>query len=342
MCIRDRKIEMWLNGKKEDVKSNKRLLNCLKELRSRAGVDETKDKHILRIVSENNFPTAAGLASSASGFCCLVYSLAQLYGVQGDISGIARLGSGSACRSMYGGFVRWEMGQKTDGSDSIAVQVETESHWPDLEVLVLVVNDQKKDVSSTSGMQTSVLTSPLIKDRAENIVPQRLIDIEKAIHERNFPVFADLTMKDSDSFHEVCRTTTPAIHYLNDISRSIIALVNAFNEAKAVISAAYTFDAGPNAVIFLERKNLGDFISLVVKHFPPAENQTVESFLSNDEDLISLTKSGSTLQLTTEAATQRPGTLRYILHTSVGTGPNVLDASESLIDNSTNLPKRTV
>lgn len=73
------------------------------------------------------------------------------------------------------------------------------------------------------------------QDRADNIVPQRLIDIEKAIHERNFPVFADLTMKDSDSFHEVCRTTTPPIHYLNDVSRSIIALVSSFNETKAVI-----------------------------------------------------------------------------------------------------------
>jgi diphosphomevalonate decarboxylase len=80
-------IKMWLNGKSEEVSTNKRLLSCLKEIRKRANV---QTPHRLIIVSENNFPTAAGLASSASGFCCLVFSLAQLYGLGGDISGIAR------------------------------------------------------------------------------------------------------------------------------------------------------------------------------------------------------------------------------------------------------------
>lgn len=59
----------------------------------------------LHICSVNNFPTAAGLASSASGYACLIYALAQLYQIEGDISGIARLGSGSACRSIFGGWV---------------------------------------------------------------------------------------------------------------------------------------------------------------------------------------------------------------------------------------------
>lgn len=59
----------------------------------------------LHICSVNNFPTAAGLASSASGYACLVYALSQLYQIKGDISSIARLGSGSACRSVFGGWV---------------------------------------------------------------------------------------------------------------------------------------------------------------------------------------------------------------------------------------------
>lgn len=62
-----------------------------------------------------------------------------MYGVEGELSGIARQGSGSACRSMYGGFVQWIMGEREDGKDSVAQQVEPESHWPDLRVLVLVV-----------------------------------------------------------------------------------------------------------------------------------------------------------------------------------------------------------
>jgi hypothetical protein len=71
-----------------------------------------------------------------------VYALAQLYNVSGDISGIARQGSGSACRSLYGGFVRWHQGSALDGSDSIATQVVPESHWPEMRILVLVVKQK--------------------------------------------------------------------------------------------------------------------------------------------------------------------------------------------------------
>lgn len=72
--------------------------------------------------------------------CCIaVYTLARVFGVEGELSAIARQGSGSACRSMYGGFVQWIMGQKEDGKDSIAQQVEPDSHWPELRILVLVV-----------------------------------------------------------------------------------------------------------------------------------------------------------------------------------------------------------
>lgn len=71
--------------------------------------------------------------------CVAVYTLARVYGVEGELSCIARQGSGSACRSMYGGFVQWIMGQKDNGKDSLAQQVEPETHWPELRILVLVV-----------------------------------------------------------------------------------------------------------------------------------------------------------------------------------------------------------
>jgi diphosphomevalonate decarboxylase len=77
-------------------------------------------------------------------------------------------------------------------------------------------------------------------------------------------------LKDSDSFHEVCKTTTPPIHYLNDISHSVINLVNRFNQEK--IRAAYTFDAGPNAVIFVEKENLIEFLSLILHFYPPEDD----------------------------------------------------------------------
>lgn len=69
------------------------------------------------------------------------YALARVYGVESDLSEVARRGSGSACRSLYGGFVEWQMGEQADGKDSVARQVAPESHWPELRVLILVVSE---------------------------------------------------------------------------------------------------------------------------------------------------------------------------------------------------------
>lgn len=191
-----------MNGKEESFE-NERIQRCLAEIKDRAGKANSCAQELLEwkvhVVSENNFPTAAGLASSASGYACLVYTLAQLYGLKKqEISDIARLGSGSACRSIYGGFVQWQKGVQMDGKDSIAVQVAPASHWPDLHVLILVVNDTKKKVASTSGMARSVVTSELIKYRVEKCVPQRIHSMTQAIRDRNFPKFAEVTMKDSN------------------------------------------------------------------------------------------------------------------------------------------------
>jgi diphosphomevalonate decarboxylase len=191
-----------LNGVKESF-VNERIQRCLAEMKKRALESGCCAKDLLEwnihIESENNFPTAAGLASSASGYACLVYSLAQLYGLKKEeISDIARLGSGSACRSIYGGFVQWQKGVNLDGKDSIAVQVAPASHWPDLHVLILVVNDSKKKVASTSGMARSVVTSELIKYRVEKCVPQRINSMTQAIRDRDFSKFAEVTMKDSN------------------------------------------------------------------------------------------------------------------------------------------------
>ncbi|RXM29546.1 Diphosphomevalonate decarboxylase [Acipenser ruthenus] len=92
-----------------------------------------------------------------------VYTLARLCGVEGELSEVAHQGSGSACRSMYGGFVQWIMGDKPDGKDSIAERIQPDTHWPELRVLILVVSAEWKPVGSTAGMQTSVQTSPLLK-----------------------------------------------------------------------------------------------------------------------------------------------------------------------------------
>lgn len=254
--------------------SGARTQACFRELRALRSALEAADSSLpklaslpLRIVSENNFPTAAGLASSAAGFAALVRAIANLYELPSsptDLSKIARQGSGSACRSLFGGYVAWQMGSQADGSDSVAVEVAPASHWPEMRALILVVSAEKKGVSSTSGMQITVATSELFQRRAEIVVPAHMAAMEKAIKERDFETFGKVTMMESNSFHATCLDTFPPIFYLNDVSRAAIRVVEDINAAAGKIIAAYTFDAGPNAVIYFEEKNL-DAVAGVVK-----------------------------------------------------------------------------
>lgn len=272
--------------REEDITRNKRVQDVLKQIRARAGgrVDST-GRHVpgpelagwhVHIVSRNTFPTAAGLASSAAGYACLVHTLADVYGAvesyPGELSTIARMGSGSACRSLHGGFVRWDMGTAADGSDSKAIQIADEKHWEDLVILIAVVSDKKKDTGSTDGMRTSLETSALIAHRAEKVVPGRLAEIEAAYRARDFPTFARLAMQDSNQFHAVCLDSYPPIFYMNDVSKRVIGLVHAINEAAGRVVAGYTFDAGPNAVILTTKGDAADVLAALLAHFPASDD----------------------------------------------------------------------
>jgi len=258
----------------------------------------------------------------------LLPTLSKLFGIEEsqsfNMSAIARLGSGSACRSVFGGFVKWEMGLKSDGSDSIAVQVATENHWSDMEILILVVNAEKKGISSTSGMQTSVKTSPLLEYRASHVVPERLKQFEKSIQEKDFQTFGELTMKDSNQFHAICLDTYPPIFYLNDTSRNIIQVITRYNQASGHIKAAYTFDAGPNAVIYVLRENVDEVLS-IVHHYFPLENQSHHAERKKE---VSDKLKESIGNVTFKGGIQR------IIHTKVGPGPVVIEnPKESLLNN---------
>ncbi|XP_062501137.1 diphosphomevalonate decarboxylase-like isoform X2 [Corticium candelabrum] len=327
------KDRMWLNGREQSI-DNPRLQACLREIRKIA--ENGRANEHIHICSVNNFPTAAGLASSAAGYACLVFSLAKLFEIEGDTSTLARQGSGSACRSMYGGFVRWNKGSSLDGSDSCAVQIVSHNHWPELEVLILVVNDQAKGTSSTVGMRRSVETSELLKHRAEAIVPPRLAKLEKAIQEKDFNTFGLLTMQESNQFHAVCLDTYPPIVYMSEISRQIVNIVTCYNDYHKTIKAAYTFDAGPNAVVYVQSGDIPEFLALVKHFFPPSDS--TDSFIRGRS-----TSTGDTPQieeLLRRMASQLrvPGALRYIIHTAVGPGPQVLDPENSLLGPS-GLPK---
>jgi diphosphomevalonate decarboxylase len=147
------------------------------------------------------------------------------------------------------------MGQAVDGSDSYAVEVAPASHWPEMKAAILVVSAAKKSVSSTAGMQATVNTSALFTHRACDVVPKRMEAMKAAIENRDFEQFAAHTMADSNQFHAVCLDTTPPIFYMNDVSRAAIRAVEALNTHEGRVVGAYTFDAGPNAVIYYQEKD---------------------------------------------------------------------------------------
>uniref|UniRef100_A0A3Q2DFQ6 Diphosphomevalonate decarboxylase n=1 Tax=Cyprinodon variegatus TaxID=28743 RepID=A0A3Q2DFQ6_CYPVA len=337
---------LWLNGKEEDI-SHPRLQSCLREIRRLArkrrsernprSTESVGLSHKVHICSVNNFPTAAGLASSAAGYACLVYTLAQAFGVEGELSGIARQGSGSACRSMYGGFVQWIMGSKEDGKDSVAQQVEPESHWPELRVLVLVASAERKPIGSTSGMQTSVQTSLLLKHRAEAIVPHRMVDMIEAVRRKDFPAFAELTMKESNQLHATCLDTHPPIFYLNSVSQHIIHLVHRYNKYYGETRVAYSFDAGPNAVIFALQQFVPEFVQLVQHFFPPDRNG--EDFIKG----LPVKSAALTVELKQSIGLEPlPKGVNYIISTKAGPGPLVVEDPSQHLLSAEGLPKKMV
>ncbi|KAF8070085.1 GHMP kinase [Lyophyllum atratum] len=341
------KDRLWLNGIEEEVKAGGRMATCIAEMK-RLRKEEVEDKqpnepqlstYNVHIASFNNFPTAAGLASSASGFAALVSSLAQLYNLPvspSTLSVIARQGSGSACRSLFGGFVAWDQGTLPDGSDSLAIEVAPQSHWPDIHALICVVSDDKKGTSSTSGMQRTVETSALLQHRIAHVVPERMRAISAAIQKRDFDEFAKITMADSNQFHAVALDTEPPIFYMNDVSRAIIALIVEYNRVSMANGhgrkAAYTYDAGPNAVIYTPKENVKEIVELVVKYFPQREGSFKDVFgLFGGADVAG--NQGKVVEGFNEAVAKKfeVGAVKGLIHTKVGDGPRALGAEESLL-----------
>ncbi|KAI4384356.1 hypothetical protein MLD38_002524 [Melastoma candidum] len=356
---------MWLNGKEISL-SGDRFQNCLRELRSRASDFEDNEKGIkiekkdweklhIHIASYNNFPTAAGLASSAAGFACLVFALANLMNVkasQSHLSAIARQGSGSACRSLFGGFVKWIMGKDADGGDSVAVQLANENHWSDLVIIVAVVSAHQKETSSTSGMRETVETSALLQHREKVVVPKRIVEMEKAIEARDFASFAQLTCADSNQFHAVCLDTTPPIFYMNNTSHRIISCIEKWNEAEGAPQVAYTFDAGPNAVMVArDRKTAALLLQRMLYYFPPQSESHLDSYVVGDKSILK--EAGIVgisdiegLPVPPEVKDRVPppprskGEVSYFICTRIGRGPVLLtDDGQALLEPNTGLPK---
>lgn len=247
--------ELILNGKIALEGETARAAKVLDAIRKKARI-----KTRASVASENNFPTAAGIASSASGFAALACAGADAAGLRAsgkELSIFARLGSGSACRSVLGGFAEWKMGRRKDGLDSYAVQVAPASHWPALRNLIAITDPDRKKIGSAEGMEITARTSGLYSERVRTR-PKIIAMMKKAILQRELETFLELAMRESSHMHAVMLDSFPPIMYLNDVSREIIYAVHEFNLRRGKTCAGYTFDAGPNAHVYTEEKYVED------------------------------------------------------------------------------------
>jgi len=215
-----------------------RLVSKLDRLRALAGVD-----YRARVVSRNNFPMASGIASSASGFAALTVAAAEALGIDLDatrLSAIARLGSGSASRSLFGGFVEWERGM--DDTTSVAHQLHPTAHWA-LYDLVAVVNSGEKAVSSADGHKIAD-ASPLNRGRVA-YVKQILPETRAAIEARDLARLGTIIEQDALAMHAVMMTSTPSLFYWQPGTVEVIQAVRMWRERDG-LQAYFTIDAGPN------------------------------------------------------------------------------------------------
>jgi diphosphomevalonate decarboxylase len=229
--------ELIINGHEVMGAGLDRISYILDIIRGMANIYE-----LAEVMSENNFPSGAGIASSASAFAALALAGSKAAGLdlsEPELSRLARRGSGSAARSIPGGFVEWQVG--TNDEDSFAFSIAGPSHW-DLVDCIAIVSASHKKTGSTEG-HFIASTSPLQAARVAD-APRRLEICRNAILERDFNTFASIVELDSDMMHSVMMTSTPALYYWKPVSLEVMNCVRQWRMEG--IPVCYTVDAGPN------------------------------------------------------------------------------------------------
>jgi len=202
-----------------------------------------------RIISTNNFPTGAGIASSASAFAALALAASTALNLglsESQLSRLARRGSGSACRSIPAGFVEWRAG--TGDADSYAESIAPPNHW-DLVDLVTIVHHAHKTTGSSEGHHLAE-SSPLNAARLEH-APRRLDACRQAILTRDFDALAQVVEIDSTLMHAVMMTSSPPLFYWEPATLRLLKLIPAWR--KQGLPVCCTIDAGPNVHVICLR-----------------------------------------------------------------------------------------
>ena len=233
----------YLNGKKQDSKQSQRVFSYLAKLQNKFGFHDN-----LIVKSVNHVPTSAGLASSSSAFAALAAAFCQCYNIQVDkkeLSRLARIGSGSACRSIFGGFSVWQKGDSDESSYAYALD---EHPQMDLHLLAVELNTKQKKISSTSGMKEAQ-SSPFFKpwlERNESELKQMITSIKN----NDFTALGELAELNANEMHAINLTAQPEFTYFEPDTIRAIKLVEDLR--KEGIECYYTIDAGPNIKVICE------------------------------------------------------------------------------------------
>ncbi|MDR0922406.1 MAG: diphosphomevalonate decarboxylase [Lactobacillales bacterium] len=249
----------YLNGELQEKKGTQKISSFLKIVFEKYDLP-----HLFAKVESHNFvPTAAGLASSASGFAALAGAVNQALDLQlsdSDLSKLARRGSGSASRSIYGGFAEWKKG--TDDDTSYAVQIPSKP-W-DIGMLFVVLNKKTKKISSRVGMEQTVNTSPFYPAWVTS-AEQDIVDMKQAIAKQDFKRLGELAEFSAMKMHATVHSSFPPFTYWEPESLVAQQIVRDLREEG--IPVYFTMDAGPNVKILAETKNFPKIKERLYEYF---------------------------------------------------------------------------
>lgn len=237
--------DIAIDGKK-NAKAQQRIIAHLDRFRKLANTNEFS-----KVVSVNNFPSSTGLSSSASGFAALTLAAANALSLnlpEKELSVLARLGSGSASRSIPRGFVEWIKGENQDSS--YAYSLFPENHWNIVDIVVIVSNDKKQ--TPTSAAQNFVFTSPFINARLDRI-DKKIKELKNIISEKNFENFGELIESESLEFHAIIMTQNPSFIYLYPETLNLMHAVRKWRQDG--LPVYFTINTGHNIHLICEQKN---------------------------------------------------------------------------------------
>lgn len=248
-----------LNNELQSLTETEKITNFLNLFRMQAGITTP-----VKVTSQNFVPTAAGLASSASAFAALGYAMNQATNLNMDrstLSTYVRRGSGSATRSLFGGFVEWQMG--TCSEDSLAMSVDDAS-W-DIGMITVAVNTQKKTISSRKGMKLTVETSSFYPAWLESAATD-LVAIKEAIKKQDFEQVGLITESNGMKMHGTMLGATPPFSYWEPRTLEVLTKVRQLRGQGW--QCYFTMDAGPNVKILCRYSESKKLQKLLQDAFP--------------------------------------------------------------------------